>query len=97
MRSATRKKTGRDKEYLAFIRAQPCWVCERHGWEQKTKTEAAHLGPRAKVPDRQAVPMCWHHELLHMLGPVQFWRPTGTTPEELIAEYQKKFDSGERL
>jgi hypothetical protein len=42
--------------------------------------------------------MCqWHHELLHKLGPVKFWKPTGTTPEELIAEYNERFERGERV
>jgi hypothetical protein len=60
MRSATRNKTGRDPDYLAFIRRQPCICCERP--DQHTRplftrlrrymnvnrllTEAAHVGMR---------------------------------------------------
>src|ERR1039458_5280570 len=108
MRSATKKKTGKDPERLMFIRALPCCICERHkersGWEQKTKTEAAHIGPRGlsqKAPDGRAVPLCVYHHRespvsLHALGPKVFWMLHDLDPEQLIADYNERFDRGER-
>jgi hypothetical protein len=77
VRSATRKRTGRDREYLAWIRSLPCVCCWQHVfWEivrdgfapglyQNPPTEAAHVGERGlsqKCPDREAIPLCkWHH------------------------------------
>ena len=110
MRSATRKKTGKDPEYLAFIRAQPCVVCMLP-WKvnmtgvsysnvQKSPTEAAHIGPRGlsrKVPDRAALPMCGeHHRWLHVVGPKQFWAAHKLNPMELILSFNERFDGGER-
>ena len=79
MRSATRKKTGKSPEYLAWLHTLPCIVCilpwklnqsgVSYSNVQKTKTEAAHLGAHGisqKAPDRQAVPMCRFH---HQTGP----------------------------
>ena len=110
MRSATKKKTGKDPERLAFIRAQPCCVCANHidnmdrPWQQNTKTEAAHLGPRGlsqKAPDGRAVPLCAYHHRgaggsLHVVGPKVFWMLHALDPEQLIADYNERFDRGER-
>ncbi len=75
MRSATRKRTGRDPAYLEWIRTLPC-VCCIFPWKmyesgvaysnvQKSASEAAHTGERGlsqKAPDREAIPLCkWHH------------------------------------
>ena len=106
MRSATRKKTGRDPAYLVWLHGFECCVpgCASknlHLWadEAASGIEAAHLGPRGlstKVPDRQAVPMCrFHHKELHKIGPTRFWGPTGTSPEEVIADFNKRFYGGE--
>lgn len=60
MRSATKKKLGRDPEYLAWIRALPCVICFPTLWKmgsdldsissrqsiQDSPTEAAHVGDR---------------------------------------------------
>lgn len=75
MRSATRKKTGRDPAYLRWIRTLPCVCCEQlniirlmklaqaHG--RSMDTEAAHVGERGlsqKCNDRETIPLCrWHH------------------------------------
>lgn len=76
MRSATRKRTGKDPKYLAWLHSQPCFCCEilRHfnfdedippAFKDFNRIEAAHLGPRGlsqKTDDRMAIPLCtWHH------------------------------------
>ena len=77
MRSATRKKLGKDPAYLAWLHTLPCCVCEsmrqtlaEAGFpessipQQSSPTEAAHCGPRGmsqKCPDREALPICREH------------------------------------
>jgi hypothetical protein len=73
MRSATKKRIGKDPLYLAWIHTLPCVICAQHSqnefraepWTQLLPTEAAHLGPHGlsqKVPDRRVVPLCaFHH------------------------------------
>ena len=61
VRSATRKKTGKDPEYLAWIRSLPCVCCFRdyfatipfptwhqigQSQKQRTGSESAHVGDR---------------------------------------------------
>ena len=100
MRSATRKKTGKSPLYLKFIRAQACILCLE---QQLTLTEAAHVGNRGlsqKCHDRETVPLCaFHHRTgphaAHVLGK-KFWTLHGLDPEELIRQFQARFDAGER-
>lgn len=64
MRSATKKRIGKDAAYLSFIRSLMCWVCERGGHVQDGPTEAAHVGQRGlsqKCGDRQTLPLCARH------------------------------------
>ncbi len=79
MRSATRKRLGRDKAYLDWIRSLYCAVCMLP-WKisgsgvaysnvQQYPTEAAHVGDRGlsqKCSDRETIPLCALH---HRLGP----------------------------
>lgn len=93
MRSATRKKTGKDPAYLAWLHTLPCCVDSHvHGG----RIEAAHLGPRGlstKAPDRQAVPMCnGHHCGLHMLGPKEFWKRHRQDPQEVIQKLNNEYE-----
>lgn len=61
MRSATKRRVGKDPEYLAWMHTLPCvacWLCgsgevqafpgdgDTIATEQGTPTEAAHVGPR---------------------------------------------------
>ncbi len=100
MRSATRKKIGKDKAYLEWLHTLACCVCLLRKYAQGGRTEAAHLGPRGlstKSPDRQAIPLCrGHHEQLHKFGPRQFWEALKLKPEKLIADLNERFDNGER-
>ncbi len=105
MRSATKRKTGRDPEYLEWIRSLACVVCARVAWrrtsegvKQDTPTEAAHVGTRGlsqKCPDRETIPLCaYHHRTgtyaLHRLGK-NWWKLHGIDRDALIAELQKRF------
>ncbi len=73
-------------------------------------TEAAHVGPRGrstagtsgatKPPDRRTLPFCGaHHQTskhsFHKLS-IEFWTLYGLDPEELIRQFNARFDSGER-
>ena len=81
MRSATRKKTGKDPEYLAWLHTLGCLLCKQYGIFQILATEAAHTGLRGmsqKGPDREAIPLCCGHHRLspdsyHRLGKRFYW------------------------
>lgn len=105
MRSATRKKTGRDPDYLEFIRSLPCWLCEllmANGLldKQSSVTEAAHVGNRGlsqKCPDREAIPLCAEHhreghQAAHILGK-NFWAHWGLVRDVLIEELNAVYES----
>jgi hypothetical protein len=78
MRSATRKKTGKDPQFLEWLRTQPCACCRLLGvaameghrateHRQLSATEAAHVADRGlsqKCPDREAIPLCAEHHRL---------------------------------
>lgn len=74
MRSATKKRTGKDDAYIAWLHTLPCICCEllrlrlieagqadEDSKVQTAKTEAAHVGIHGlsvKSPDREAIPLC---------------------------------------
>ena len=82
MRSATRKKTGKDPAYLKWIRTLPCVCCAIGDWGPGwlevlcrslgavgVRLEAAHVGKRGlsqKCNDRETIPLCRWH---HRTGP----------------------------
>lgn len=80
MRSATRKKIGKDPAYLKWLQNQPCLVCNTRKEQQRSRTEAAHVGLRGlsqKCPDREAIPLCRdHHREQHRHGK-KFWKDFG--------------------
>jgi hypothetical protein len=108
VRSATKKRTGKDPEYLKWIRSLPCvccqsWedVCQNPGphWQGAAPTEAAHVGERGlsqRAPDRTAIPLCVAH---HREGKEsahklqkQFWNHWGIDRDKLIAELVSRFE-----
>ncbi len=105
MRSATRKKTGKDKDYLAWLHELPCCVptCTSknlHKWPQaEAQTEAAHVGERGlsqKCPDREAIPLCgFHHRTgshsCHVLGK-KFWTLHAMDKQEIIARLNAEYE-----
>lgn len=77
MRSATKKRTGKDLAYVAWLHTLPCVCCafleiivRAHGAQPQAQlwpTEAAHVGDRGlsqKCPDREAIPLCAEHHRL---------------------------------
>lgn len=63
MRSATRKRIGKDSAYLEWLHTLGCVCCG------SKRVEAAHVGDRGmsqKCPDKQAIPLCSAH---HRTGP----------------------------
>lgn len=60
-------KPSKDKNYLQWLREQPCCVCSRFGEIQHSPTQAHHcihdrFGTE-KRPDREAIPLCeGHHQ-----------------------------------
>jgi hypothetical protein len=97
MRSATKKRTGKDKNYLAWIHTLPCVVCAQ---AQRSPTEAAHVGERGlsqKCPDRETLPLCGEHhrtgkESHHVLQKA-FWAHHKLDRDFLIAFLQVKYEA----
>lgn len=62
-----KSKPSKDKNYLQWLRGQPCCVCSRFGEIQHSPTQAHHcihdrFGTE-KRPDREAIPLCeGHHQ-----------------------------------
>lgn len=98
VRSATKKKIGKDPEYLAFLHTLPCVVCEKMGVKQTYRTEAAHVGDRGmsqKCPDKEAIPLCLvHHregpQSQHVLGKL-FWDFHGIDRDGLILSLKQRY------
>ncbi len=98
MRSATRKKTGRDPLYLKWLHTLPCLICFNLAFAaslplaQLSQTEAAHVGDRGlsqKAPDRTAIPLCAEHHRLdrfsaHRMGK-KFWQHYGLDRDAVVA------------
>ncbi len=76
MRSATKKRTGRDPARLKWIRSLPCVCCFAfmHAWNfteywkrrdaAHRYSEAAHVGERGlsqKCSDAETIPLCGEH------------------------------------
>lgn len=98
MRSATKKKIGKDPDYLEYIRSFPCCVCERLEVDQDSITESAHVGSRGmsqKCPDRETLPLCAEHHRegqfsQHSMGKL-FWPHFDLDREELLRGYQARY------
>ncbi len=111
MRSATKRGIGKDPAYLKFIRSLPCCVCcvewppplvfgHRYPVAQKTRTEAAHTGPRGisqKSDDRTCIPLCAEHHregrsAIHRVGN-NFWTLHNIDSVKLIADLNARYES----
>lgn len=94
----------KDRDYLAWIRQQPCCICET-----TYNVEAAHVryadhaagkditGMQIKSDDAWAVPLCVRHHRIgkfaqHSMGERAFWESHRTDPLELAKKYQRDYD-----
>jgi hypothetical protein len=102
MRSATLKRLGRDREYLAWLHTLPCAVFAAHRyfspcWGRITAHHAGEHGLSQKCSDREAIPLCeGHHQKaphgLHHLGR-KFWKFHGLDKLELIGELNARYEN----
>ena len=99
MRSATRKKIGKDAPYLAWLHTLPCAVSTpavHRDLAMSTNLARIEAVLSQRCPDREAIPLCaFHHRegasSHHKLGKL-FWTFHGLDKAELIAKYQKKYE-----
>ena len=101
MRSATKRRDGKDAEYCAFIASLPCIICRMTGEQQRSRTEVAHIGRNRgmsrKCPDRETAPLCGiaHHRegplSHHKLG-TRFWHTWSADPREIRAVLNRMYD-----
>lgn len=63
---------GSDKKHLAWVRAQPCAVCQT---TQRVEAHHPRLGNgmSRKAPDREAFPMCHRHHITEFHGACGFF------------------------
>jgi hypothetical protein len=102
MRSATLKRLGRDREYLAWLHTLPCAVfrVDRLFSRCSGRIHAHHAGERGlsqRPADSTAIPLCEAH---HQHGPhaVQvlgkgFWTFHGLDKLELIGELNAQYEN----
>ena len=90
--SKPRRGPARDKQYLDWIREQPCAICEQR------PVEAAHVGLRGmgqKCSDYEAIPLCPDCHRIgehshHVLGKY-FWSHYGIDRDILMLYYREKY------
>ena len=84
-----------DADYLAFIRGQPCCVC------QAPAVDAHHPrigqindggpGMAQKAADKWALPLCRrHHDELHSMSEREFWASLNIDPFALAMHYRAR-------
>jgi hypothetical protein len=85
---------------MGWIRSLPCCLCHVYELKQKSRTEAAHTGPRGlsnKADDRGAIPLCGilHHregpESHHKLGK-RFFEHHRIDREVLVGELNRQYE-----
>jgi hypothetical protein len=89
------RKRDRDTEYLRWI----------HGWEccvphcGKFPVDAHHVVTKARLgADRTCLPFCHYHHIgwIHGKGQKTSQVEWGISFDDLVVEYNKKFDAGEK-
>lgn len=77
----------RDRQYLDWLREQPCIISGRRGTADET-VDPAHigtLGKGIKSPDNEALPLLHrYHALGHSIGEMTMWREN--MPPSLLRE-----------
>lgn len=101
MRSATRKKEGKNPVYLEWLHTLPCAVFSVDRLFSKCygRVTAHHAGARGlsqRSPDWEAIPLCCgHHQdgphSVHRLGK-KFWQFHGIEKDVLISALNRAFE-----
>ena len=85
--------------YWDWIRTQPCAVCARHGFQQRSPSHAAHVGLRGlgqKCSGWDVLPLCQKHhsrgfpQSHHTLGK-RFWKVHGIERYRMIRMYRLRY------
>ena len=91
-----KEKTHRSEEYKAFIRRQPCLICEYPNSEHHHETLNSKKGMALKGPDNEALPLCTiHHRERHRIGRDTFFKKYGFLYESWktwVMVYQSRFE-----
>ena len=83
-----KKKRKQDKEYQAFIRSQPCLICNYHEtYHHHESLSGSAMG--SKCPDNESLPLCYHcHSERHHYGRKTFFGMYGIDWREQVLKYQ---------
>jgi hypothetical protein len=86
----------REPLFLAWLRWQPCVVCEHLGLRQVTSSDPAHT-PRTRIHGDIAVSLCRrHHDEEEQLQPAVFWAKYGIDPIARYAIQHARFELEQR-
>jgi hypothetical protein len=101
MRSATKKRAGKDRAYLEWLHTLSCAAASCYSELTSPcsgRITAHHAGDHGfsqKADDRTAIPLCEAHhqtgpDALHVLGK-RFWKLHGLDRDELIADLNARY------
>ena len=92
----SKEKTYRSEKYKAFIRKQPCLICEYPDSEHHHETLNSKKGVSLKGPDNEALPLCAvHHRERHRIGRDTFFSKYGFLNESWktwVMVYQSRYE-----
>ena len=85
----SKEKTYRSEKYKAFIRKQPCLICEYPVSEHHHETLNGKKGVAIKGPDNEALPLCYRcHTERHIKGRDTFYREHQKDWRKMVEYYQ---------
>ena len=85
----SKEKTYRSEKYKAFIRKQPCLICEYPVSEHHHETLNGKKGVAIKGPDNEALPLCYRcHTERHIKGRDTFYKEHQKDWRWLVKHYQ---------
>lgn len=91
-----KEKTYRSEKYKAFIRKQPCLICEYPVSEHHHEALNGKKGVSLKCPDNEALPLCrFHHIERHAIGKKTFFKRHGFLNESWktwVMVYQSRYE-----
>jgi hypothetical protein len=91
-----KQKTFRSEKYKAFIRKQPCLICEYPVSEHHHEALNGKKGVALKCPDNEALPLCArHHRERHNIGRDPLFEKYGFLKESWktwVMVYQSRYE-----